>query len=43
MIIKDFEEKNYMKYPVSDYKYVGLFDPISHSLIHNPNLQSDTI
>lgn len=26
MIIKDFEEKNYMKYPVSDYKYFKLFN-----------------
>jgi len=43
MIIKDFEEKNYMKYPVADYKYFGLFDPISHSLSHSPHLQSDTI
>jgi putative transposase len=28
MVIKDFEEKNYMKYPVSGYKYFGLNQPI---------------
>jgi len=39
MIIKDFEEKNYMKYPVSDYKYFGLFS--NPSPTQNPN--SDTI
>lgn len=26
MIIKSFEEKNYMKYPIHDYKYFGLFE-----------------
>jgi len=39
MVIKDFEEKNYMKYPVTDYKYFGLFHPINQET----NLQSDTI
>ena len=26
MVIKDFEERNYMKYPVYDYKYFKLFE-----------------
>jgi len=41
MIIKDFEEKNYMKYPVHDEKYFGLFDPVSGSgsVIHSSNLE----
>ncbi len=26
MVIKDFEERNYMKYPIHEYKYFSLFD-----------------
>ena len=49
MIIKDFEEKNYMKYPVADYKYFGLFKKdisekdISEKDIIINNTTSDTI
>jgi len=39
MMVKDFEEKNYMKYPVYDYKHFGLFDPVSGSVIHNSNVE----
>lgn len=50
MIIKDFEEKNYMKYPVHDYRYFALFNQNqefdnqnSSQEFASNNLISDTI
>lgn len=42
MIIKDFEEKNYMKYPVTEYKYFGIFQPNKQETIES-EFNSDTI
>jgi transposase-like protein len=42
MIIKGFEEKNYMKYPVHAYKYFSIFDPNQQELLYKNNYQITT-
>jgi transposase-like protein len=42
MVIKDFEEKNYMKYPVTEYKYFEIFQPNKQETIES-EFNSDTI